>query len=125
MPEKTATPSPFSNEPLTDFSRDENRRRMEEALGQVHAQFGKRYQLVIGGERYSTPEFFSSTNPSRKSEVIGYFCKATEEHAEKAMQAALKAFETWKDVPAPKRADLLFKAAAIMRRRKFELALNR
>ena len=37
----------------------------------------------------------------------------------------LKAFETWKDVPAPKRADLLFKAAAIMRRRKFELALNR
>ncbi len=115
-------PKPFVNEPMTDFSRDENRRGMEETLKKTHSQFGKRYQLVIGGERYSTPEFSPSTNPSRKGEVVGYFSKATAEHAGQAMHAALKAFESWKDVTAERRADLLFKSAAIMRRRKFELA---
>ncbi|HKY31806.1 MAG TPA: L-glutamate gamma-semialdehyde dehydrogenase [Candidatus Polarisedimenticolia bacterium] len=122
MPVTPLTPSSFTNEPLTDFSREENRRKMEEAIELVRALFGKRYQLVIGGERYSSAEFFPSLNPSRKGEVVGYFCKATEPQAEQAMQAALKAYETWKEVPADKRADLLFKSAAIMRRRRFELA---
>ncbi|MGH9867832.1 MAG: L-glutamate gamma-semialdehyde dehydrogenase [Candidatus Polarisedimenticolia bacterium] len=122
MPATPMTPSAFANEPFTDFSREENRRRMEEALAQVHSMFGKRYQQVIGGERYTSAEFFPSLNPSRKSEVLGYFGKATQEQAEQAMQAALKAFETWRDVPAQQRADLVFRSAAIMRRRKHELA---
>ena len=122
MPVTPVTPSPFTNEPFTDFTREENRRRMQEALDLVHAQFGKRYQLIIGGERYSTPEFFPTMNPAKKGEVLGYFCKAGKAQAEQAMQAALVAFETWKIVPAEKRADLLFRAAAIMRRRKHELA---
>ena len=122
MPVSRPAPTPFANEPLTDFTREENRRRMEEALAEVHAQFGKRYQLIIGGERYSTSEFFPSTNPSRRGEVVGYFSKATIEHAEKAMAAAVAAFETWKDVPTEKRVDLLTRAAAIMRRRKAELS---
>ena len=37
----------FRNEPLTDFSRDENRRAMEEALRKVAAKLGKTYPLVI------------------------------------------------------------------------------
>ncbi|HET9481317.1 MAG TPA: L-glutamate gamma-semialdehyde dehydrogenase [Candidatus Polarisedimenticolia bacterium] len=122
MPPTPVTPSDFTNEPLTDFTRDENRRKMEEALAQVRSQLGKRYQLIIGGERYSTPEYFSSIDPARKGEVVGYFCKATAQHAEQAMQAALKTFEAWRDVPAEKRADLLFKSATIMRRRKHDLA---
>src|SRR5262245_29113419 len=122
MPVTPVTPSPFANEPFTDFSREENRRRMQEALDLVHAQFGKRYQLIIGGERYTTPEFFPSMNPAKKGEVLGYFCKAGKVQAEQAMQAALTAFESWKGVPAEKRADLLFRAASVMRRRKHELA---
>jgi len=115
-------PPPFANEPFTDFTRDENRRRMQEALDLVHAQFGKRYQLVIGGERYTTPEFFPSFNPSKKGEVIGYFCKATTQHAEQAMQAALKTFESWQHTSAEKRADRILKAAAILKRRRHEMA---
>ncbi len=122
MPVTPMIPPAFSNESYTDFSREENRRRMQEALEQERSQFGKRHQLIVGGERYSTAEFFASTNPARRGEVIGYFCKATTEHAEKAMQAALAAFETWKDVAVERRADLLFKAAGVMRRRKHELA---
>jgi len=122
MPVTPMTPSAFVNEPFTDFSREENRRRMEEALETVHATFGRRYQLVLGGERYSSAEFFPSLNPSRKQDVIGYFGKATEAQAEQAMQAALAALPGWQDTPAPQRADLVFRAAAIMRRRKHELA---
>ena len=122
MPPTPSQPTTFSNEPFTDFSREENRNRMQEALDLVHAQFGKRYQLVIGGERYTTPEFFPSFNPSKKGEVVGYFCKATQQHAEQAMQAALKAFESWQYVSADKRAEKVFKAAAILKRRRLELA---
>ena len=41
----------FRNEPYTDFSRPENRRRMEEASAKVRAQLGREYELLIGGER--------------------------------------------------------------------------
>src|SRR5690554_7773815 len=42
--------------------------------------------------------------------------------AEKAMQAAVKAFKTWRKVKPEVRADVLFKAAAIIRRRKHEFS---
>ena len=58
MPVTPMPSSPFTNEPFTDFTREENRRRMQEALDLVRAQFGKRYQLVIAGERYTTPEIY-------------------------------------------------------------------
>ncbi len=122
MAATTTTPTPFANEPFTDFSREADRRAMQDALRNVHSQFGKRYQLIIGGERYTTPEYFSSINPSRKSEVIGYFCKPGTDQAEKAVQAALETFDKWSAVEPARRAACLFKAAAIMRRRKFELS---
>jgi len=44
------------------------------------------------------------------------------EQARQAIEAAHKAFESWRDVPAPKRGELLFKAMNIMERRRDELA---
>src|SRR5262249_43994244 len=41
--------SSFHNEPLTDFSREEARQAMQEALGTVGRQLGGTYPLVIGG----------------------------------------------------------------------------
>jgi 1-pyrroline-5-carboxylate dehydrogenase len=46
--------------------------------------------------------------------------KAGAEHAEKAMQAALQAFESWSRVPVEQRVSLLLNAAKIIRERKFE-----
>src|SRR5216684_7763110 len=40
----------------------------------------------------------------------------------KAMEEAHRAFERWKRVPAEQRADCLFRAADILRQRKFEMA---
>ena len=44
----------FKNEPLTDFSRAENRKAMEEALKKVAGELGRDYPLTIGGEKIFT-----------------------------------------------------------------------
>jgi 1-pyrroline-5-carboxylate dehydrogenase len=111
----------FQNEPLTDFSRPENREAQEKALAEVRAKLGKTYPLLIAGREVEAPETFTSINPARKDEVIGVFQKATPELGIQALEEAWKAFEEWKRVPAEKRAKVGFKAADIMRRRRFEV----
>lgn len=113
-------PTKFKNEPLTDFSNPTKRKAMENALAKVRKELGKDHPLVIGGEEIMTQDKLYSYNPARPSEVVGFFSKADRELANKAIEAAAKTFETWKDVPAKKRAEYLFKAAALMRKRKFE-----
>lgn len=112
----------FSNEPFTDFSVPANEKAMKDAIAAVKAHFGREYPLIIGGEKITTKEWIVSTNPAKPAEVIGKFSKATKEHADQAMQKALVAFESWKRVAPVERAEYLFKAADVMRRRKHELA---
>src|SRR6202050_3181843 len=111
----------FTNEAFIDFTRPENRKKMEEALASVHSQFGREYPLTIGGENVTTTAKIQSTNPANPSEVIGVFQKATVDMANQAVQAAAKAFEKWKRVPAEERVACLYRAAEILRKRRYEL----
>lgn len=111
----------FRNEPILDFTQAANRRAMEAALARAQKESGREYPLVIGGERIATPWKLTRANPCRPSEVIGHVSKADRELAERAVQTAAKAFEPWSRTPAKKRAEVLFRAAKIMRRRRFEL----
>ena len=111
---------PFRNEPLTDFSADDNARQMRLAIERVRAELGREYDLVIGGRRIKTQGKIRSLNPAKPSEVVGIHQKAEREHAEPAVQAALAAFEHWKYVPVEERASLLVHTADIIRKRKFE-----
>jgi 1-pyrroline-5-carboxylate dehydrogenase len=110
----------FRNEPFVDFSHHENAHAMKEALVHVGDLLGHEYELVIGGEHLRTSGKIESHNPAKPAQVVGIHQKAGAEHAEKAMQAALKAFETWKSAPVEERASLLLNAAEIIRTRKFE-----
>ncbi|TKC14795.1 L-glutamate gamma-semialdehyde dehydrogenase [Robertmurraya kyonggiensis] len=112
----------YKHEPFTDFSVEKEREGYLLGLKTVESYLGKDYDLVIGGERISTEEKIVSINPSNKEEVIGRVSKASKDLAEKAMQAAVEAFKTWKKVKPESRADVLFKAAAILRRRKHEFS---
>src|SRR2546428_4774502 len=112
----------FKNEPLTDFSKPENKSAMESALKKVRAEFGREVPLVIGGERITGVKTFDSLNPARKEQLLGKFSKGTREHVEKAIDAAWKAFESWKRQPVDVRAGLLFRAAELMRKRKHEFS---
>jgi 1-pyrroline-5-carboxylate dehydrogenase len=113
--------SEFKNEKYLNFSKEDNRKKMLEALEKVHSEFGKEYDLIINGERVKTKDKFKSYNPSEKEEVVGIFQKATEKEGEKAIQAALKRFETWRFMPATERAAVLLKAANIMRQKRLEI----
>jgi 1-pyrroline-5-carboxylate dehydrogenase len=112
----------YQTEPLTQFHKEENQKAYEKGLQTVKAYLGKSYDLVIGGKRIKTNKQMKSLNPSNHQEVIGTISQASIEHADLALDTALKAFETWKFVKPEVRADVLFKSAAILRRRKFEFA---
>ena len=113
--------STFSNEPFLDFTSLHTRRDMEQALQDVKAKLGREYDLVIGGHRIKTAGKIISINPARPGEVVGTHQMAVAEHVELAMSAAQEAFTTWSRRPLPERAEYLFRAAQIVRERKFEL----
>src|ERR1700726_66266 len=113
--------SEFVNEPFLDFSRPENRKRMEDALAKVAGEFGREYPMYIAGQKVITTEKKASTNPSHPSQVIGVFQSASADQANQAVEAASKAFETWKRVPSEQRVQYLFRAGEILRDRKYEM----
>src|SRR5207245_7974338 len=90
----------FRNEPLTDFSKPQNRSAMEAALEKVKREFGTEYPLIIGGQRITGLKTFDSTNPSHKGQLLGKFQKGTRERVEQAIDAAWKAFASWQRKPA-------------------------
>jgi acyl-CoA reductase-like NAD-dependent aldehyde dehydrogenase len=65
---------------------------------------------------------FENRNPSDTSDLIGTFADSGPEDAERAVEAAREAFPRWRAVPAPKRGEILYRAAEILVRRKEELA---
>ncbi len=113
---------PYRPEPYVDFSQPEPRSRMIAALEQVRGQLGRYYPLRIGEQRIETEGKITSIMPAANETVVGYVAKATREHAQQAIDTATRTFETWRKVPPETRARILFKAAAIMRRRIYELS---
>jgi len=67
-------------------------------------------------------DVFEDRNPANTDDVIGVFQKSTAADAEQAIDAARLAYERWRLVPAPRRAELLFRAAQLIAERKEALA---
>jgi 1-pyrroline-5-carboxylate dehydrogenase len=114
-------PDVFINEPMIDWTNPENLRKMHIAIERVRTQLGREYDLVIGGRRIKTGDTAPSVNPAKPSEVVGVHQQAGPAEVEPAMQAALAAFQTWSHTTVEERTQLLFRAAQLMRDRKFEL----
>ncbi|MCA9090010.1 MAG: L-glutamate gamma-semialdehyde dehydrogenase [Planctomycetaceae bacterium] len=112
----------FANEPLTDFSKAENRKAMQEALRDVRESFGNDYPLIINGKSVETRARIASRNPAQHKEILGMVSCASPDHAEKAVAAARRAWDEWRKVPAAHRAEYLELIAAGLRNRRFELS---
>jgi 1-pyrroline-5-carboxylate dehydrogenase len=111
--------TPFVNEVIKTFQDPADRAAMQAALASVRAEFGKTYPLVIDGEKVTTGKSIPSINPSDPSEVIGHVSAAGKDLALKAIDVASKAFETWKKTTVQERAGYLFKAAELLRERRY------
>jgi 1-pyrroline-5-carboxylate dehydrogenase len=112
----------FTNTPLTDFSKPENVAAFRASLDAVKAEIGRTYPLLIGGERITLDETFPSRNPARPDEILGHFSRAGEAQAQMAVEAAEKAFETWRFTSGEERARFLLRAAARMAERRHEFS---
>jgi aldehyde dehydrogenase (NAD+) len=65
---------------------------------------------------------FENRNPANTDDLIGLFQKSTGQDVDAAIDSAARAYEMWRLVPAPRRAELLFRAAQILVDRKEPLA---
>ena len=84
----------------------------------------KTYRNFIDGEwvEATTRETFEDRNPADKSEVIGTFQSSAQADVDAAVESARKASRRWRQVPAPKRAEYLFRLGELLLRRKEEYA---
>lgn len=112
----------YKTEPLTDFTKEENVLKFKEGLNTVSNYLNEEYPLIINGEKVKTKKTYVSKNPADHNEVIGTIHQAGIKEADLALESALNAFKMWKKVSPRVRADVLFKAANILRRRKFEFS---
>jgi len=78
------------------------------------------YKNFIGGVWIEsvTGKTFKSHNPAHSGQVVGEFQDSNQVDIDRAVEFANSAFKMWKHTPAPKRAEILFKAAQIMERDK-------
>ncbi len=65
---------------------------------------------------------YENRNPANTDELIGMFAASTSEDVDLAVDAATEAYKTWRLVPAPKRAEILFRAAELLVQRKEQFA---
>jgi len=114
-------PKAFKNEPIKDFTSKKNFQLQTEALKLISKKLGKTYPLIIGGKQVKSSSTFNSINPSQKDEIVATFYKATKEQAIKAIEVAHKTFKTWSLTKPEERAEYLFKAAQVIRERRYEI----
>ena len=82
------------------------------------------YKNLIGGEWVpaSTGKTFLNVNPADSDDVVGEFQSSGAEDVDAAVNAAAKAWKTWRLVPAPKRAEILYRTGEILAQRKEQYA---
>jgi aldehyde dehydrogenase (NAD+) len=84
----------------------------------------KVYKNLIGGEWVParTGKTFLNVNPADSDDVVGEFPSSGAEDVDAAVNAAAKAWKTWRLVPAPKRAEILYRTGEILTQRKEQYA---
>src|SRR5438552_4136787 len=82
------------------------------------------FKNFIDGEwvEASTGETFENRNPADIRDLVGIFQKSAKADVDAAVEAAKRAFAKWRLVPAPRRAEIVFRAAEILIERKEDYA---
>jgi len=80
----------------------------------------KVYKNFIDGEwvEASTGQTFENRNPADTRDVVGIFQRSGKSDVVAAIAAAKRAFAKWRLVPAPRRAEIIYRAAEMLMERK-------
>jgi len=84
----------------------------------------KIYKNYINGKWQASRggETFDNVNPANCKKVLGKFQKSTPEDVDDAVGSAVAAAKPWRNTPAPKRGEILFRAAELLIKQKKSLA---
>ena len=84
----------------------------------------KVYKNFIDGEwvEASTGQTFENRNPADTRDVVGIFQRSGKADVDSAIAAAKQAFVKWRLIPAPRRAEIIYRAAEMLMERKEEYA---
>jgi aldehyde dehydrogenase (NAD+) len=84
----------------------------------------KVFKNFIDGEwvESSTGETFENLNPADTRDLVGIFQKSGKADVDAAVEAAQRAFRSWRLVPAPRRAEIVYRAAGMLLERKEDYA---
>jgi acyl-CoA reductase-like NAD-dependent aldehyde dehydrogenase len=94
----------------------------------LHEEYSLRqpreYGNFIDGEwvKSSTGKTFENRNPANEDDLVGTFQESNAEDTARAVEAAHRAFEPWRLTPAPKRGEIIYRVAEILRRDKEKIA---
>jgi alpha-ketoglutaric semialdehyde dehydrogenase len=82
------------------------------------------YKNFIDGEwvESSTGQTFENLSPADTRDVVGIFQRSGKADVDAAVDAAKRAFVKWRLVPAPRRAEIIYRAAEMLAERKEEYA---
>ncbi|HEX2930666.1 MAG TPA: aldehyde dehydrogenase family protein [Candidatus Binatia bacterium] len=82
------------------------------------------FKNYIGGKWSAavSGRIFENRNPAKGDDLIGNFPASGAADVDAAVQAAKKAFATWRLVPAPKRGELLYRVGELLKKSKEEIA---
>jgi RHH-type proline utilization regulon transcriptional repressor/proline dehydrogenase/delta 1-pyrroline-5-carboxylate dehydrogenase len=114
------TISTFKNQPLRDFSEENNRAAIESALVEIEALIRSRSLAaapIIGGAKRGGCETFSRKDPSNLNVTVGTTEFASVELAAEAIESCRRGFPAWQATSLSTRAAVLHEAASIMRDR--------
>ncbi|MBU6333460.1 MAG: aldehyde dehydrogenase family protein [Chloroflexi bacterium] len=78
------------------------------------------YRNLIGGTWHAAASgaTFANHNPADTADIVGYFADSDERDVVAAVAAAQQAYASWRLVPAPKRAEILYRAGQLLIERK-------
>jgi len=82
------------------------------------------YKNFINGEwvEAGSGKAYENRNPANSNELVGMFVSSSSEDVDAAVDAANEAYKSWRLVPAPKRAEILYRAAELLLLRKEEFS---
>jgi RHH-type proline utilization regulon transcriptional repressor/proline dehydrogenase/delta 1-pyrroline-5-carboxylate dehydrogenase len=115
----------FANEPLADFALESSRGAFAEAIDRAAAAFARgpvEVPVVIDGRRSTSSGRFSRHDPSDLERHVAEVSAASPADAVRAVDLCRRAAPAWAAAGWHRRADILDRAAEIMRRRRWELA---
>ena len=84
----------------------------------------REFKNFINGEWVASASggTIENRNPANTEELVGVFPASTQADVDNAVAAAREAYKSWRLVPAPKRAEIMFRAAELLVKRKEEFS---